>query len=56
MWSHICIKNGGVGLDPPLSGYVNIHMFTGSSNYVNQELICQIAGGHSALIGVLLKN
>ena len=39
----ICIENGDVGVDPPLG------------DYMNQELICKIPGGHLALIGVFLK-
>ena len=37
------IENGDVGVDPPLG------------DYMNQELICKIPGGHLALIGVFLK-
>ena len=52
----ICIENDGVGLDPPLNGHANIHIFTGSSGYMNQELFCRISSGQSAFIGVFLKN
>ena len=51
----ICIENGGVGVDPPLNGSTDMHMYTGSGDYMNQELICKISGGHLALIGVFLK-
>ena len=52
----ICIENDGVGLDPPLNGHANIHIFTGSSGYMNQELFCRVSSGQSAFIGVFLKN
>ena len=51
----ICIENGAVGVDPPLNGSTDMHMYTGSGDYMNQELICKISGGHLALIGVFLK-
>ena len=51
----VCIENGGVGVDPPLNGSTDMHMYTGSGDYMNQELICKISGDHLALIGVFLK-
>ena len=51
-----CQGNGGVGVDPPLNGRTNIHMYTDSPSYVNQDLECRVSGGQSAFIGVYLKN
>ena len=51
-----CRGNGGVGIDPALSGHTNIHMYTDSTAYVNQDLECRVSGGQSAFIGVYLKN
>ena len=42
----VCIENGGVGIDPPLNGSTDMHMYTGLGDYMNQELICKISGGH----------
>ena len=50
----LCQGNGGVGVDPPLNGHTDIHMYTNSIAYVNQELECQVSGGQSAFIGVYL--
>ena len=44
----ICIENS--------MGHANIHIFTGSSGYMNQELLCRVSSGQSAFIGVFLKN
>ena len=52
----VCVRNGGIGQDPPLNGRTNIHMFTGSSGYVNPDLTCRISGGQSAVIGLYLKD
>ena len=52
----ICMNNSGVGLDPPLYGQTNIHIYTGSDAYVNQVLECRVSGGQSAFIGLFLKN
>ena len=52
----LCQGNGGVGVDPPLNGRTNIHMYTESTAYVNQDLECRVSGGQSAFIGVYLKN
>ena len=49
-----CQYNGGVGVDPPLNGHTDIHMYTDSSAYVNQDLECQVASDQSAFIGVYL--
>ena len=51
-----CQVNGAVGVDPPLNGHIDIHMYTNSSAYVNQDLECRVSGGQSAFIGVHLKN
>ena len=51
-----CVGNGGVGVDPPLSGLTDIHMYTDSSGYVNQDLECQAPNGLSAFIGVYLES
>ena len=52
----ICENNGGVGQDPPLIGRTNIHIYTESSGYVNQDLECRVSGGQSAFIGVYLTD
>ena len=51
-----CQANGAVGQDRPVNGHTDIHMYTDSSAYVNQDLECQVSGGQSAFIGVYLKN
>ena len=51
-----CVGNGGVGVDPALSGQTDIHMYTSKPQYVNQDLECRLSGGQSAFIGVYLKN
>ena len=51
-----CQGNGGVGVDPPLNGHTDIHMYTNSTAYMNQDLECQVSGGQSAFIGVYLIN
>ena len=51
-----CVGNGGVNVDPPLTGQTNIHMYTDSTAYLNQDLECRVSGGQSAFIGVYLKN
>ena len=51
-----CAGNGGVGVDSPLNGQTDIHMYTSSPAYVNQDLECRVSGGQSAFIGVYLKN
>ena len=53
---HLCQGNGGVGVDPPLNGHTDIHMYTNSTAYVNQDLECRVSGGPSAFIGVYLKK
>ena len=52
----ICQGNRGVGVDPPLNGHTDIHMYTDSPSYINQDLECQVSGGQSAFIGVYLIN
>ena len=52
----LCQGNGAVGVDPPLNGHTDIHMYTNSPSYVNQDLECRVSGGQSAFIGVYLKN
>ena len=53
-----CARNGGVGVDKPLIRHTNIHMYTNSTAYVNQDLECRVygPGGRSAFIGVYLKD
>ena len=51
-----CVGNGAIGVDPPLTGQTDIHMFTNSHRYVNQDLECRAPNGLSAFIGVYLKN
>ena len=51
-----CIRNGGVGEDSPVNGSSNIHLFTTSNAYLNQDLECRVSGGKSAFIGVYLEN
>ena len=54
----ICQGNGAVGVDPPLNGRTDIHMFTTISAYMNQDLECRVnvSGGQSASIGVYLRG
>ena len=52
----LCVGNGGVGVDPPINGQTDIHMFTNVASYVNQDLECRAPNGLSAFIGVYLKN
>ena len=51
-----CQANGAVGQDGPVNGHTDIHMYTDSPAYVNQDLECRVFGGQSAFIGVYLKN
>ena len=51
-----CLGNGGVGVDPLLNGSTDIHMYTNSPSYVNQDLECRVSSGPSAFIGVYLMN
>ena len=51
-----CVGNGAVGVDPPLAGHTDIHIYTNSSGYVNQDLECRVSGSKSAFIGVYLKD
>ena len=52
----LCRGNGGVGVDPPLNGQTDIHMFTNVASYVNQDLECRAPNGLSAFIGVYLGS
>ena len=52
----LCAGNSAVGVDPQDNGHTDIHMYTDSPSYVNQDLECQVFGGPSAFIGVYLKN
>ena len=52
----LCQRNGAVGVDPPLNGSTDIHMYTDSTAYKNQDLECQVSGRSSAFIGVYLKS
>ena len=51
-----CSANGGVGQDRPLNGSTDIHMYTDSPAYVNQDLECRASDDQSAFIGVYLEN
>ena len=51
-----CIGNGGVGVDPPLNGQTDIHMYTNVDSYVNQDLECRAPNGLAAFIGVYLES
>ena len=53
-----CVRNGGVGADPPLLRHTHIHMYTNSTAYVNQDLECRTFGGASSsvFIGVYLQD
>ena len=53
-----CVRNRGVGVDKPHLRRTDIHMFTDSPAYVNQDLECRMFGidGTSAFIGVYLKD
>ena len=53
-----CVRNGGVGVDRPHLRRTDIHMYTDSPAYVNQDLECRVfgSGGTSAFIGVYLKD
>ena len=51
-----CQGNGGVGVDPQDGVHTDIHMYTDSTAYVNQDLECQVASSQSAFIGVYLIN
>ena len=53
-----CVHNGGVGVDRPHLRRTDIHMYTDSPAYVNQDLECRVfgIGGTSAFIGVYLKD
>ena len=52
----LCRGNGAVGVDPQDNGHTDIHLYTDSSSYVNQDLECRVSGGPSAFIGVYLVN
>ena len=53
-----CVRNGGVGADPPLLRHTHIHMYTNSTAYVNQDLECRTFGlaSLSIFIGMYLKD
>ena len=51
-----CQNNGAVGVDPQDNEHTDIHMYTNSPAYVNQDLECQVSSGQSAFIGVHLIN
>ena len=53
-----CHNNSAAGLDSPRNGRADIHLYTESPHYRNQDLECQIniTGGPSAFIGVYLTN
>ena len=51
-----CRGNGGVGVDPQDDEHTDIHMYTDSTTYMNQDLECRVSSGQSAFIGVYLIN
>ena len=51
-----CQSNGAVGVDPQDNEHTDIHMYTDSTAYVNQDLECRVSSGQSAFIGVYLKD
>ena len=51
-----CQGNGGVGVDTQDNEHTDIHMYTNSTAYVNQDLECRVSSGQSAFIGVYLIN
>ena len=59
---YLCQNNGGVGVDPQDQTHTDIHMYTDSAAYVNQDLECQMSDSlnsppsQSAFIGVYLIN
>ena len=51
-----CRHNGAVGVDPQDSEHTDIHMYTNSTAYMNQDLECRVSGSQAAFIGVYLVN
>ena len=51
-----CMLNGAVGVDPQDGVHTDIHIYTDSDGYVNQDLECRVSSGQSAFIGVYLRN
>ena len=51
-----CQGNGAVGVDPQDNEHTDIHMYTDSVAYTNQDLECQVSGDQSAFIGVYLNK
>ena len=51
-----CLSNGAVCVDPQDNEHTDIHMYTDSTAYVNQDLECRVSGGQSSFIGVYLIN
>ena len=51
-----CRGNGGVNVDPQDNEHTDIHIYTDSTAYMNQDLECRVSSGPSAFIGVYLKN
>ena len=51
-----CLSNGAVGVDAQDNEHTDIHMYTDSTAYVNQDLECRVSSGKSAFIGVYLKD
>ena len=51
-----CQANSAVGQDPPLNEHTDIHMYTDSPAYMNQDLECQASVDQSSFIGVYLKD
>ena len=55
----ICQGNGAVGVDAQVQTHTDIHMYTDSTAYVNQDLECRVSDRlpiKSAFIGVYLIN
>ena len=51
-----CQGNGGVGVGPQDNIHRDIHIYTNSTAYANQDLECRVSTGQSAFIGVYLIN
>ena len=55
----LCLGNGAVGVDPQDDEHTDIHMYTDSTAYRNQDLQCRASNGPTvrlAFIGVYLKD
>ena len=52
----LCQSNGAVGVDPQDNEHTDIHVYTDSPSYMNQDLECRASSGQSAFIGVYFKD